>query len=132
MEKKEWYSLSVNDVEKELSTNSDKGLSADEISKRKEQYGSNEITSKNGKPLWKMIVEQFTDFMIIACKRLFAHLRAPRRAPALKIYFTEIKALANFLLQSVAICCSLLHFVGKAKIDVVPLYQKRVLILNSE
>ena len=65
MEKKEWYSLSVNDVEKELTTNSDKGLSADEVSKRKAQYGSNEITSKNGKPLWKMIVEQFTDFMII-------------------------------------------------------------------
>ena len=65
MEKKEWYSLSVKDVEKELSTNVDKGLNADEISKRKEQYGSNEITSKNGKPLWKMIVEQFTDFMII-------------------------------------------------------------------
>ena len=44
---------------------------------------------------------------------------APRTCA--KNYFTEIKALAKFLLQSVAICCSLLHFVGKAKIDVVPL-----------
>ena len=40
-----------------------------------------------------------------AYKRFFAHLRAPRHAPALKIYFTEIKLLAKSLLQSVAICC---------------------------
>ena len=50
MDKKEWYSLSVKNVEKELNTNSEKGLNAEEVSKRKEQYGSNEITSKNGKP----------------------------------------------------------------------------------
>ena len=59
-------------------------------------------------------------------KLLFEHLRAPRRAPALKIYFTEIKLLAKFLLQSVAICCSLLHFVEKAKKDVVTLSTKTI------
>ena len=73
---------------------------------------------------------RLSEEMILACerahthKRLFEHLRAPRRAPALKIYFTEIKALAKILLQSVAICCSLLHLVGKAKKDVVTLSTK--------
>ncbi len=38
-------------------------------------------------------------------KRLFEHLRAPRRVPALKFYFTETKALAKTLLQSFAVCC---------------------------
>ena len=42
-----------------------KGLNADEVEKRTEEYGRNEIISKNKKPIWKMILEQFTDFMIV-------------------------------------------------------------------
>ncbi len=65
MEKKEWYSLSVKDVEKDFNADIENGLKKDDISKRREQYGLNEIVSKSGKPIWKMILEQFTDFMII-------------------------------------------------------------------
>lgn len=64
-EHKEWYSLSKEEVEKLLNVDEKKGLDADEVEKRLEKYGRNEIVSKNKKPIWKMILEQFTDFMII-------------------------------------------------------------------
>ena len=64
-EHKEWCSLSKEEVEKLLNVDEKKGLDADEVEKRLEKYGRNEIVSKNKKPIWKMILEQFTDFMII-------------------------------------------------------------------
>ena len=64
-EHNEWYSLSKEEVEKLLNVDEKKGLDADEVEKRLEKYGRNEIVSKNKKPIWKMILEQFTDFMII-------------------------------------------------------------------
>lgn len=65
MEQKIWYSMSDKDVAKELKTSIDKGLSEAEIEERRLEMGANEIVSKNKKPIWKMIIEQFTDFMII-------------------------------------------------------------------
>ena len=65
MEEKKWYSLSTEDVEKELNTNTSTGLSDEEVKKRQEEYGKNEIVSKGKKPIWKMIIEQFANFMII-------------------------------------------------------------------
>lgn len=64
-EHKDWYSLSTEEVEKLLNVDEKKGLNADEVEKRTEEYGRNEIISKNKKPIWKMILEQFTDFMIV-------------------------------------------------------------------
>ena len=64
-ENKEWYSLSTEEVKSKLNTDIEKGLENDEVEKRRIQYGKNEIVSKNKKPIWKMILEQFTDFMII-------------------------------------------------------------------
>ncbi len=64
-EHEEWHSLSAEEVEKLLNVDEKKGLDADEAKKRLEEYGKNEIISKNKKPIWKMILEQFTDFMII-------------------------------------------------------------------
>lgn len=64
-ENKEWYSLSTEEVKSKLNTDIEKGLEKDEVEKRRIQYGKNEIVSKNKKPIWKMILEQFTDFMII-------------------------------------------------------------------
>ena len=65
MSEKKWYSFSVQDTAEELKTNLEVGLSSEEVQKRYETYGKNEIVSKNKKPVWKMVVEQFADFMII-------------------------------------------------------------------
>ncbi len=65
MEQEKWFSKSVEDVEKTLETKIDEGLSSAQVEEKRNKYGLNEITSKNKKSLFKMIVGQFTDFMII-------------------------------------------------------------------
>ncbi len=61
----EWYSLSKEDVEKAFDTNSLSGLSESQIAEKTKKNGLNEITSKKKKTVFKMLLEQFTDFMII-------------------------------------------------------------------
>lgn len=61
----EWYSLSKEDVEKAFDTNSLNGLSESQVAENLERNGLNEITSKKKKTVFKMLLEQFTDFMII-------------------------------------------------------------------
>ena len=65
MDQKNWYSMSFEEVAKELGTNIESGLDSVAISKLHGYYGSNEITSKKKKSVIKMIIEQFKDFMII-------------------------------------------------------------------
>ena len=62
---KEWQSLSIENVEKELDTSIKNGLSEDKVEKNRETYGLNEITTKGNKSIFQMLIEQFKDFMII-------------------------------------------------------------------
>jgi Ca2+-transporting ATPase len=64
MEKK-WFNKTVEEVEKDLSTNIDNGLSQDEINKRLAKYGLNELRGEKKKSLFVKFLEQFKDFMII-------------------------------------------------------------------
>ena len=64
MEEK-WFNLSSKDTEKKLETNIEKGLSFEEVSKKRETYGRNELKAKKKKSLLQKFVEQFKDFMII-------------------------------------------------------------------
>ena len=41
MESKNWFNKEIKDVEKELETNQETGLSAEEVVKRREKYGLN-------------------------------------------------------------------------------------------
>lgn len=61
----EWYNLSKERVEKELATSLGEGLTQDQAKERLERYGYNEIAQKNKKSIFRMIVDQFNDFMII-------------------------------------------------------------------
>ena len=65
MEKKEWYSLSSEEVFKTFGTDPQNGLTDEQIEKAREEHGLNEITSKNKKTVFQMMIEQFKDFMII-------------------------------------------------------------------
>lgn len=62
---KESYQKDLTNIIKELDTNEDKGLTTQEVKKRQEQYGLNELVQKEKKTISKMIVEQLTDKMII-------------------------------------------------------------------
>lgn len=62
---KESYQKDLTSVIKELNTNEKKGLTTEEVKKRQEQYGLNELIQKQKKTILKMIAEQLTDKMII-------------------------------------------------------------------
>jgi len=60
-----WFSKKINEVEKELNTDVTKGLSSEEVQKRREKYGLNQLKAKKKKSLAQKLLEQFKDFSII-------------------------------------------------------------------
>jgi len=60
-----WHMLSGDDAEKRLETSARSGLSPDEVVKRQERYGPNELQEKRARSPWRMLFDQFSDFMII-------------------------------------------------------------------
>ena len=60
-----WFNLSVDETLGKLKTDAEKGLSIEEVKKRQEQYGLNELKAKKKKSLFIKFIEQFKDFMII-------------------------------------------------------------------
>ena len=65
LEGKNWFNKEIKDVEKELETNQETGLSAEEVVKRRETYGLNQLKEKKKKSLFMRFVDQFKDFSII-------------------------------------------------------------------
>ena len=65
MEQNNWFNKEVEEVEKELITDLNKGLDSDEVQKRKEKYGLNELKAKKKKSLFQKFLDQFKDFSII-------------------------------------------------------------------
>ena len=65
MEKSNWFNKKVEDVERDLNTDLEKGLTTEEVEKRQEKYGLNELKAKKKKSLLQKFLEQFKDFSII-------------------------------------------------------------------
>ena len=65
MEKEKWFAKDVNEVEQQLGTDLKKGLSGDEVVKRQEKYGFNELKAAKKKTLLQRFLDQFKDFSII-------------------------------------------------------------------
>ena len=65
MEKNNWFNKSKEDVEKELKTDVNKGLTSEEVEKRRQTYGLNELKAKKKKSLFQKFLDQFKDFSII-------------------------------------------------------------------
>ncbi|MDP1948863.1 MAG: calcium-translocating P-type ATPase, PMCA-type [Nitrospirota bacterium] len=60
-----WHALSVPEVAQRLTVDLQTGLSAAETARRIAQYGPNEIRERPPRSLWRMFLDQFTDFMIL-------------------------------------------------------------------
>ncbi|KAK4418485.1 Calcium-transporting ATPase, endoplasmic reticulum-type [Sesamum alatum] len=58
------WSWSVEQCLKEYKVKLDKGLSSYEVEKRRETYGWNELQKEKGKPLWRLVLEQFDDMLV--------------------------------------------------------------------
>ncbi len=89
-----WHALTYEEAERELGT-SEEGLSDKEAAARLEKYGKNTLRQKPPKSIWKMIVEQITDVMVIIL--LIA------AAFSLVMYFLEDEGLAECIVILVVI-----------------------------
>lgn len=65
MESKNWFNKKVEDVEKELKTNKEKGLTDKQVTEIREQKGYNELQAAKKKSLFQRFLDQFKDFSII-------------------------------------------------------------------
>jgi P-type Ca2+ transporter type 2C len=54
----------IEEVVAELGTDAARGLRADEVARRQERFGANELRPAQGTPAWRMFLAQFNDFMI--------------------------------------------------------------------
>jgi len=60
-----YYEKNVKQILKEQSVDIKKGLSFEEVSKRQEKYGFNELREKKKKTLLQLFLAQFNDFLVI-------------------------------------------------------------------
>lgn len=75
-----WY-LTTDQVVKALGTDVNKGLSPAQVQALHEQHGFNELVKQPGKPLWKLVLEQFDDMLVkVRADHVGArhHTRLPR------------------------------------------------------
>jgi Ca2+-transporting ATPase len=60
-----WFAKSVEEVIKESGSDLHQGLSTAEITKRREQFGLNELIDRGTKSPWKILWEQLTETMVV-------------------------------------------------------------------
>jgi len=60
-----WYLMSIEDAAKQLAVDLTIGLRGEEVAGRSKQYGFNEILERPPRSSWRMLLDQFTDFMIL-------------------------------------------------------------------
>ncbi|MCI9063816.1 MAG: HAD-IC family P-type ATPase, partial [Clostridia bacterium] len=60
-----WHTLKIEEVMRMLGTNLEKGLTDEEIQKRREKYGINKLQEKSKENIIVRFIKQFNDFMII-------------------------------------------------------------------
>ncbi|MEN9202707.1 MAG: cation-translocating P-type ATPase [Thermostichus sp. DG_1_6_bins_120] len=60
-----WHSLSVADTAEKLKTDPDRGLTSQQVAQRQQQYGPNELISTSGRSRWRVLLDQFTNIMLL-------------------------------------------------------------------
>ncbi len=62
---RDWYGMPVGEVARTLGTSPASGLPPEEVARRQERYGLNEIQESSRRGPWQIAIEQFKDFMIV-------------------------------------------------------------------
>ncbi len=62
---KPWHALTIEDALQTLGSDAEQGLSAAEAARRIKQYGYNELQERPGTPLWRRILDQLGDFIVL-------------------------------------------------------------------
>lgn len=64
------WAHSVQDVADHYRVDLQDGLTEDQVTAAREEYGRNELEKQPGKPLWKLVLEQFDDMLVkVSCRR---------------------------------------------------------------
>lgn len=60
-----WHTLSADEAAKNLETNHQTGLNAEQVAERTAFHGPNALREKRRRSPWRMLLDQFTEFMIM-------------------------------------------------------------------
>jgi P-type Ca2+ transporter type 2C len=60
-----WHTLSADRTLSQLSVTADQGLTSTEAASRLAQYGKNELVAAAGRSNWQILLDQFTNIMLI-------------------------------------------------------------------
>lgn len=60
-----WYRMSTDEVKKRLNVAWKKGLTEEQVEKRRNEYGVNELITSGRKPMWLIFINQFQDFLVM-------------------------------------------------------------------
>lgn len=68
------WARSPEDIARHYGVDMEAGLSAKQVEEHRAKYGWNELEKPPGKPLWKLVLEQFDDMLVKVI--LFSFLRS--------------------------------------------------------
>jgi Ca2+-transporting ATPase len=60
-----WHSLEIDETLEQLSSDSNTGLTGQQVSDRWQQYGPNELEETEGRSPWSIFIDQFTNIMLL-------------------------------------------------------------------
>jgi Ca2+-transporting ATPase len=60
-----WHAVGIDEALGQLESSADKGLSAQTVVDRRHQYGPNELEEVGGRPTWRILLDQFTNIMLL-------------------------------------------------------------------
>lgn len=60
-----WHALNSEQILKQLATPAESGLTAEEVARRLETYGPNQLDEAPGITFWQMLLDQFNNFVVI-------------------------------------------------------------------
>ena len=60
-----WHAVGIDEALGQLESNVDSGLSAQAVVDRRHQYGPNELEEVGGRPTWRIVLDQFTNIMLL-------------------------------------------------------------------
>ncbi|MEA5452944.1 cation-translocating P-type ATPase [Leptolyngbya sp. CCNP1308] len=60
-----WHTVGIDEALSQLDSNDDTGLTAQAVLDRRSQYGPNELEEVGGRPAWRILLDQFTNIMLL-------------------------------------------------------------------
>ncbi len=60
-----WHTLTLAATAQNLQTDPDRGLTAEQVAQRQQEYGPNELITTSGRSRWQVLIDQFSNIMLL-------------------------------------------------------------------